>query len=309
MEQIRGRKLLHARVGMRPIAGLTRGHASKAVVSTNYLTGVLRAWKAKPATPFLRPESVQRPIRIRALGGFSVEKDELSLESLRKSPEKPLAILKMVIALGDRAVQESSITDLLWPESEGDLAHRSFQVTLHRLRGLLGHPEALVLHQGRLSLNPRSCWVDVWEFEAFLEQSAARLQENNLGRASEMMENAIVLYRGPFLGGEAEEPWAISRSERLRSKLLRNLQSIAESWAQAGRWPTAKDCYWKGLEVDDLEEECCRGLMTCYWKMDQRSEALLLYRRFEKRLAAVLGIEPSAKTRALRDALIRGRSS
>jgi len=45
--------------------------------------------------------------------------------------------------------------------------------------------------------------------------------------------------------------------------------------------------------------------MTCYWKMDQRSEALLLYGRFEKRLTTVLGIEPSAKTRALRDALIK----
>ena len=49
--------------------------------------------------------------------------------------------------------------------------------------------------------------------------------------------------------------------------------------------------------------------MTCYWKLDQRSEALLLYRRFEKRLSAVLGIEPSAKTRVLRDALMRGHSS
>ena len=232
-----------------------------------------------------------------------------ALESLRKSPEKPLAMLKIVISLGDREVQESNITDLLWPESEGDLAHRSFQVTLHRLRALLGHPQALVFHQGMLSLNPGFCWVDVWEFEVFLEQSAARLRENNLGRASGMMENAITLYRGPFLGGEAEEPWAISRSERLRSKLQRNIQSLAEAWVRTGRWSTAKDYYWKSLEVDDLEEGCCRGLMTCYWKMDQRSEALLLYRRFEQRLSAVLGIEPSAKTRALRDALMREHSS
>jgi len=302
MEQIRGRKLFHANTVSCPIAGLMRGTASKS-------TDVLRTWRAKSAAPSLCPESVRRPIRIRALGGFSIEKDEKVLEAHRKPQEKPLAILKIVISLGSREVQESNITDLLWPESEGDLAHRSFQVTLHRLRVLLGHPEALVLHQGRLSLNPASCWVDVWEFEAFLEQSAARLRENNLGRASEIMEMAIGLYRGPFLGGEAEEPWAISRSERLRSKLLRIIQSIAEAWVRTGRWATARDCYWKSLEVDDLEEECCRGLMTCYWKMDQRSEALLLYRRFEQRLAAVLGIEPSAKTRALRDALIREHAS
>ncbi len=76
---------------------------------------------------------------------------------------------------------------------------------------------------------------------------------------------------------------------------------------QAGQWSKALECYRKGLETDDIQEEFCRGMMACYGQLGQRAEALSVYQHFEKRLAAALGIEPSNKTKALRNTLIWDR--
>ena len=55
----------------------------------------------------------------------------------------------------------------------------------------------------------------------------------------------------------------------------------------------------KGLGADPLAEEFYRHLMTCYQAMDLRAEAIAVYRRCEKTLAAGLGVPPAAKTFAL----------
>ena len=57
--------------------------------------------------------------------------------------------------------------------------------------------------------------------------------------------------------------------------------------------------------MDGLAEEFCQGAMICCRNLGLRAEGLSLYRRFEKRLKAELGIEPDGRTREIRDGLIR----
>lgn len=113
------------------------------------------------------------------------------------------------------------------------------------------------------------------------------------------------MYKGIFLAKEIEHPWLISIRERLRSKFLRSANRLGGHWCQTKQWGRALECYQKGFEVKDLAEECCQGAMTCYQNLGLEADALSLYNRFEKRLKAVLGIDPSQKTKALRDALLR----
>ncbi|RPH86836.1 MAG: hypothetical protein EHM75_07015 [Desulfobacteraceae bacterium] len=56
--------------------------------------------------------------------------------------------------------------------------------------------------------------------------------------------------------------------------------------------------------MDGLAEEFCRGAMVCCRKLGLRAEGLSFYQRFEKRLKKELGIEPAARTRAVRDSLM-----
>lgn len=246
------------------------------------------------------------PLAIYTSGRFGILKDEKPIRFSRKTQEKPLTLLKALIALGGRDVREEDLSDILWPEADGDAAHRSFEITLHRLRGLTGCSEALPFRDGRLTLDSRYCWVDIWAFERLLSQVEIKQKQGWTDDVISLAHEVIELYKGPFLENEAEQPWLISTRERFRSKYLRHVGRLADYWSQTKQWEKALDCYQKGMEVDELAEEFCRGMMICYQNLGLKANALSLYNRFEKRLKAVLGVEPSLQTKTLRNTLLGG---
>ena len=65
-----------------------------------------------------------------------------------------------MIALGGKDVREGQLSDLLWPEADGDQASRAFRTALSRLRQLIGNEKAIGYVEGKATLNPLYCWVD-----------------------------------------------------------------------------------------------------------------------------------------------------
>ena len=208
-------------------------------------------------------------------------------------------MLKALIALGGREVREEQIADLLWSESDGDASHISFLTTLHRLRKLLDHEKAIQYREGRLTLNDKYCWVDIWAFEQILGQAESQWNDGLTETAVQFIEKALEMYKGPFLAEDMDQSWGISMRERLISKFLRNLNRLAHHWGEVGEWEKAVEYYEKGLEVNDLIEELYQQLMTCYQRLGRKAEALAVYHRCRKTLHAALGIEPSPKTEAI----------
>ena len=202
-------------------------------------------------------------------------------------------------------MSEARLAELLWPDADGDLAHHSFEVALSRLRKLLGKEDALVLKEGRLSLSNRQCWVDVWAFERFLGQAEKARKEGEGTVAIRLFEKVLSLYRGPFLQSE-EMTWAESPREKMRSGFLRAVARLGQCHEDREHWEEAASCYRKGLEADDLAEELYRRLMVCHIRQGREAEALSVYRRCRKTLSSVLGVNPSAETRAIAASL--GRS-
>jgi DNA-binding SARP family transcriptional activator len=232
--------------------------------------------------------------------------DDRAVEFGRKVQQRPLSLLKALIALGGRDVPEARLAELLWPEADGDLAHHSFTVALSRLRKLLGKEEALVLKEGRLSLSNRHCWVDVWAFERFLGQAEKARKEGKGTEAVRNFEKALSLYRGAFLQFE-ELSWAVSLREKLRGGFLGAVTHLGRCYEGEGQWEEAVSCYGKGLAADDLAEELYRRLMVCHLRQGQEAKALSVYRRCRKTLSSVLGVDPSAETQAIAASL--GRST
>ena len=245
------------------------------------------------------------PVKIHTLGRFGLLVDDRPVEFGRKVQQRPLSLLKALIALGGRDVSEARLAELLWPDADGDLAHHSFEVALSRLRKLLGKEDALVLKEGRLSLSNRQCWVDVWAFERFLGQAEKARKEGEGTVAIRLFEKVLSLYRGPFLQSE-EMTWAESPREKMRSGFLRAVARLGQCHEDREHWEEAASCYRKGLEADDLAEELYRRLMVCHIRQGREAEALSVYWRCRKTLSSVLGVNPSAETRAIAASL--GRS-
>ena len=241
------------------------------------------------------------PLQIYTLGRFSVSRDLEPIRFARKAQHRPLELLKVLVALGGREVATDQLAMAMWPESEGDVAYNAFEITLHRLRKLIGFEKALLLSNGLLTLNNQICWVDIWSFEQVTGNAEGLLNsaQPDPNELASLSSRVLSLYHGHFLGRETPEPWSISLRERLRSKFLRHLVDAARYWEKIGQHETAIQYYQKGLEVDDLAEIFYQRLMVCYQQLGRRSEALAVYRRCRATLSLILSISPSPATEAI----------
>jgi ATP/maltotriose-dependent transcriptional regulator MalT/DNA-binding SARP family transcriptional activator len=277
--------------------------ALAAGTEVDYVTALVRRRGLLPPSPPAALEHWPWRLRVHALGDFRLVKDGEPVRFPGKVQQRPLAMLKVLIALGGRAVPAEQLAEALWPAAEGDAAHQALATTLHRLRQLVGDEQALVLREARVSLDPARCWVDVWAFEQLLDQAEAADRRGRRDEARALAERALGLYRGPFLGADNRDPWALSPRERLRRKFLRHVAALGQDREGRGDWRAAVAWYEQGLEVDDLAEEFYQRLMACHQRLGHRAEALAAYERCRRTLAATLGIAPSPETEALHRAL------
>jgi DNA-binding SARP family transcriptional activator len=237
-------------------------------------------------------------LRVRVLGGFELVRDGQPMRFTGKAQQRPLDLLKLLVASGGQAVDAQQLTAALWPDADGAAAKTSFDTTLFRLRKLLDVEGALVLAGGKLSLARSVAAADVWAFDAALaaaEIAATPASEADLDGAARRLLDA---YRGPLLG--AEEPaWAAKPRDALRARFIRALQRLGEAKERRKDWAGAIDLYRRGLEADNLAESLYRGLMRTLAASGDRAEAVNAFRRCRELLSIVLGVKPSAETERL----------
>ena len=241
-------------------------------------------------------------VRICTLGQFLILKDGKLLSFGRKTPRKPLALLKMLIASGGVRAETSLLSERMWPESDGDAARRSFDVNLHRLRKVLGVADLLTLSDGKLSFDARKCWIDVWEFEDILkriERAISKCPDTGDADYPSLVNELLCVYAGHFLEHETQEAWAVAYRDRLRAKFARAVMTLAACLEQHRKWDQAAALYSRALELDNLAESLYRRLMLCYRELGETAEALRVYRRCRDLLSVVLSIKPSAETESI----------
>ncbi|MBI3527350.1 MAG: hypothetical protein HY067_05215 [Betaproteobacteria bacterium] len=270
--------------------------ALRAGIHTQYVNSLIRQYGLVPEARDI--EEWPWPIKIHTLGRFLVLKDDVEIRFARKTQRRPLDLLQALIALGGSDVAVSALTEALWPDAEGDAAYHAFENTLYRLRQLLGSANSLSLASGKLSLDSRRCWVDVWALERRLESA-----RDGGAVSAQGLDIVMQLYRGHFLGQEAPQPWILPARERLRDKFLRYVESVAQSCERDQQWAQAAAIYQRGIELDHLAESLYRGLMICYRELGNHAEALKVYRRCRDLLSVVLGVQPTADTQAIYQSL------
>jgi ATP/maltotriose-dependent transcriptional regulator MalT/DNA-binding SARP family transcriptional activator len=275
--------------------------AFEAGIEVDYARRLVQAHHLLPDPNEPPSEAWPWPIRVYALGRFEVQVDGERLTFAGKAQGKPLALLRALVAFGGHETTEQELADALWPDAEGDAAHKTLSVTLHRLRRLLRHEEAIQRQEGRLRFDPTRVWIDVHALDACLKRAGQTSHEPR----ARLVNAAIQLYRGPLLPGEEDEVWIIAPRERLRARVLRELAELARENEMAGDLDGAVSWYLKALEIDDCAEEFYRRLISVYQRLGRWAEAMALYQRCRSTLSAALGVAPSSETEAIVGALDR----
>jgi LuxR family transcriptional regulator, maltose regulon positive regulatory protein len=184
-------------------------------------------------------------------------------------------------------VAESQLLDQLWPDSEADAARKSLDMTVHRLRALLGGAEYVLANDGCIGFDRNRVWVDASMFEELTRDGADKA------------ERAARLYRGVLLPEEIDSAWSVSYREKLRDSFNRLVCAQAAAFESRQEYQQALNWYAHGLETDDLVEAMYQGIMRCQMQLERSADALATFQRLRRTLAAKLRALPSPESAAL----------
>ena len=238
-------------------------------------------------------------LKVHTLGSFEVWSGEEKIQFTRKVKQKPLDLLKTIIALGGAAISERAITDMLWPEAEGDAAHSAFATTLHRLRQLAGSEKVLELKNGKLTLDTHYCWVDAWALEAALKRVEVSVKSGCAASELKHIDRALGLYKGDFLASDSDMPWTAQARDRLKERMCKTLLKAAERLISSGKAIQAAEYLQSGMAIDDCAEGLYQKLLELHIAAGRRREADALYEKLRERLWASLAVEPAPATKAI----------
>lgn len=235
------------------------------------------------------------PIRVYTLGRFAVLKDDVPISASGKTQKKPLELLKALIALGGRGVAAGSLAEALWEDSGEGTARHALDMAVSRLRKLLGDDGAILIQEGKLTLNDKLVWIDAYAFERLAGDFKKHLGDAGLNLAQQAVER----YTGAFLAGDEEVAWLLGRRDSLRSRYLRLVSAHGSGLERLGKRNQAIDGYRRALELEPLAETIYQSLMRCHLELDEPAQALETYRRCRQMLSIVLSVSPNPQIEKL----------
>lgn len=232
--------------------------------------------------PYLYSEQWLWSVRIYSFGSLIIEVAGRLIEQPGKSQKKILELLATLVILGGRNISVDQLAEILWPDTEGDLARQSLATALHRLRKLIGK-EAVILNSGMVSLNDSHCWLDLWVFEVTMDEleNVLRRSDKQAHVIIKLTDHLLKLYRDTFLKNY-DSGLAILKQEQLLNRLCHLLDLSVDFHEQQGEDRRACLLLEKELELKPLVEANYRRLMSHYIHLGQSGHALHIYQRCQR---------------------------
>ena len=238
-------------------------------------------------------------VKIRTLGRFEILLDDIPYVGARKAQHKVLDLLKVLIAFGGKDLSVGALSEILWPDLDGDAAQNNFKGCLFRLRKLLGHDDAILLHEGRLSMNRQLCWIDAWAVDTLMDQIVSSSGAPDVDAVVASSALLLQAYHGQFLFQQSTLPSVIAAQDKLQSKFRRTVLKLGKMLEEHKAWEKAVEIYNRTLELDNLSEETYQCLIRCQIQRGNYAEAMNAFRRCRDMFSIVLGVAPSKETLAL----------
>ncbi len=243
-------------------------------------------------------------------GGLDLTQDGGKLADLRSA--KARALLAYLVVETNQTHRREKLVNLLWPDYTETSARANLRRALSDLRQAIGDHQAKppYLHVSRetIQFNTHSdAWVDVLTFNALIENKPPLELQLSPKHSDtiEMMEDAVGIYRGPFLEGfsipdsSAFDEWSLITRERFHRKALQTLHRLAEAYQDAGEYKRALPYAWRQVEMDPWQESGHRQVMQLLALSGQRGAALAQYESCRLLLQNELGTSPSEQTQEL----------
>jgi DNA-binding SARP family transcriptional activator len=220
-------------------------------------------------------------------------------------PRREVRALLYRLATRLEPVSREQLCFLLWPDTPESSARRALSHLLTHLRNALPGAKAVLACSEHVELNPRYVWSDTAAFEQLCTVSSTRV---------EALQQAVVLYRGPFLSGfslncSAEfELWVLAERRAWERLYLESLAVLIEAEMARGEYEAAITYAQRYLCTDDLAEGVHRRLIELYAAIGDRAAAMRQFEMCTALLRRELGISPQPMTWAAHHMVREGDS-
>ncbi len=246
---------------------------------------------------------------VRLIGGFELRLAGRSMASEGKAQARPLALLRMMAVERRLSVSLVAAMDALWPDASGDSARKSLDMTVARLRKLLGAADRVQIGDGRVGLNRAQVQSDVAlrrqlidALEALsLAPAAAQgdAQAEARGKHAETLISRIAaLGSDELLPDLPDSAWLAAARARCHQETVRAAQAAAQLMGERGAGVVEIGLLEAAMRYEPLAQSLVHRLMHAHVERGARGDALRVLQGFERSLAA-LDQPPSLSTREL----------
>jgi DNA-binding SARP family transcriptional activator/WD40 repeat protein len=242
-------------------------------------------------------------MEFRILGSLDVRDDSGGPMTLGGA--KPRALLAMLLLHLNEPVSAERLAIALWGQDAPAGAGKTIQVHVSRLRRALGEPEVLATTPGGYRLRVRPGELDAERFAQLAAEGHRALAEDEPERASDVLREALSLWRGPALAEFAFEAFAQAEIGRLEEERLAALEARVEADLALGRHAELVGELEQLLTAHPLRERLHGQRMLALYRSGRQADALAAYRRARARLVEEIGAEPGPELRGLHDAILR----
>src|SRR4051812_7353377 len=210
------------------------------------------------------------------------------------------AVLALLLLDADRVVPTDRLIDRLWGEAPPPTAITSLHNGIAQLRKALGaervetRPPGYVIHLDGADL-------DLGRFQDIVARAAAAAT----AQRSELLGEALALWRGTPLADFAFEPWAEAEILRLDELRLRALEERIGADLELGRNAEVVGELEALVAEHPLRERLRGQVMLALYRSGRQADALAEYRSARRALTDELGIEPTPTLQRLHAAILR----
>jgi DNA-binding SARP family transcriptional activator/tetratricopeptide (TPR) repeat protein len=231
-------------------------------------------------------------VEVRVLGGLAAELDGRPVQLPADARAREL-LGWLVVAPGPHA--RSALAGRLRPDVGEESARKTLRDAVYELRRALGPGgrDAIVATREQVALDTALVRTDLWEFRRHV--AAGELEAAVEGRMGELLA-----------GMDAD--WVLRVRDEHKADFGGVLAELAQQAEAAGDLDAAVRWTRRRLDVEPLVEESHRDLIRRLARAGDRPAALTAATALADRLRRELGVPPSPETRALVEAVRRGRA-
>jgi DNA-binding SARP family transcriptional activator len=215
---------------------------------------------------------------------------------------KQRRLLALLLLTPNRPVSVDRLIDVLWSDDAPAAASNALQFHVSQLRKMLGEGAPIVTQERGYLIRIDPGQLDLLQFERLVAEGE---RAEDPGRASELLGEALALWRGTALAELADDILSQPEVQRLEAGRLAALELRIEADLALGRNTQLVPELEALVRAHPLHEGLVGALMRALYGAGRQAEALDVYRTTRQTFDAELGIEPSPSLRELERAILQ----